>query len=158
MSDRRLYFAYGSNMHWPQMQARCPGARFVCRARLPDYSLDFTRKSPARGCGVADIVMRPGAEVHGVVYAVSQGHMATLDRLEGHMTGQDAYRRVLLRVHKTDSAQAGQSLAVETYEVATKIPFVPPSGAYLALLVAGAQHWRLPDAWIAGLAATDTYG
>jgi hypothetical protein len=57
-----LYFAYGSNMNWEQMKTRCPSARFVAVALLPDYKLAFTRKSINRGCGVADGVLLDGDE------------------------------------------------------------------------------------------------
>jgi hypothetical protein len=40
-----LYFAYGSNMNWQQMQDRCPSARFFGVALLPDHKLAFTRES-----------------------------------------------------------------------------------------------------------------
>lgn len=51
-----LYFAYGSNMNWDQMRERCPSSRFLGIAALPDHRLAFTRGSPKRGCGVADVV------------------------------------------------------------------------------------------------------
>ena len=66
-----LYFAYGSNMNWLQMQNRCPSARFLYRAVLPDYKLAFTRKSVKRGCGVADVVPARGQNAWGVVYEIS---------------------------------------------------------------------------------------
>ena len=48
-----LYVAYGSNMDWEQMRARCPTARFVGIAELRDHELVFPRKSKKRRCGVA---------------------------------------------------------------------------------------------------------
>ena len=47
------YFAYGSNMNWPQMQRRCPSAQFVCVARLANYEFGITRHSRLRNCGTA---------------------------------------------------------------------------------------------------------
>ena len=58
-----LYFAYGSNLHWPQMKERCPSARFHCVAKLKDHRLAFTRKSISRDCGVADVVPEQGHDV-----------------------------------------------------------------------------------------------
>lgn len=55
-----LYFVYGSNMHWGQMQRRCPSARFTYKAILRGRRLAFSRKSVARGCGVVDVVRAPG--------------------------------------------------------------------------------------------------
>jgi len=34
-----LYFAYGSNLHWPQMRRRCPSSRVVGRATLADQGI-----------------------------------------------------------------------------------------------------------------------
>ena len=84
-----LYFAYGSNMNWLQMQDRCPSARFLCRAVLPDYKLAFTRKSIKRGCGVADVVPAPGQTAWGVVYEISNLDVENLDRSEGYRPGRE---------------------------------------------------------------------
>lgn len=48
------YFAYGSNMNWQQMTQRCPSARFVSVARLPEHKLAITRQSRRRLCGNGD--------------------------------------------------------------------------------------------------------
>ncbi len=154
MSGDRLYFAYGSNMNPQQMASRCPGARFLCRATLANHRLDFTRDSPARGCGVADVVASHGDRVWGIVWRVSEAHLATLDCLEGHGTGEDAYRRVQLPVRSAEGE--GEDLLTQTYEVARKVPFVRPDRGYLELLIQGARHWRLPPSWLEALADVQT--
>jgi len=57
-----LYFAYGSMMDLGEMRGRCTSAKFVAVAKLPDHSLQFTRRSIKRGCGVADVVPEPGKD------------------------------------------------------------------------------------------------
>ena len=57
------YFAYGSNMDWPQMRQRCPTARFAYVARLPDYRFAIVRHSRLRNCGTANIFLETGREV-----------------------------------------------------------------------------------------------
>ena len=42
------------------MKERCPSAKFVAVAKLTDHSLQFTRRSVNRGCGVADAVPERG--------------------------------------------------------------------------------------------------
>src|SRR5918995_5170968 len=85
-----LYFAYGSNMNWAQMKARCPSARFVGVALLRDHRLAFTRKSVNRGCGVADVVSEAGARVWGgAVFEVSDLDIGKLDVSEGYRPGRD---------------------------------------------------------------------
>ena len=81
------YFAYGSNMDWPQMQRRCPTVRFVCVARLPDYRFAIARHSRLRNCGTANICMESDCEVWGIVYDLSDRDLARLDGFE------DGYRR-----------------------------------------------------------------
>ncbi len=156
MNGPLLYFAYGSNMNPGQMAARCPGAAFVCRATLAHHKLDFTRDSPVRRCGVADIVASPSDRVWGVVWRVTAEHIDTLDRLEGHRPGEDAYRRIDRQVEVADGPRAGSLLEVQTYEVARKIPFVRPKESYLALIIAGARHWGLPSGWLRELEAVET--
>ncbi|HEX9788299.1 MAG TPA: gamma-glutamylcyclotransferase family protein, partial [Candidatus Binatia bacterium] len=87
------YFAYGSNMNWPQMQRRCPTSRFVCIGRLSDYQFGITRHSRLRDCGTANVFPAPGKDVWGIVYDVDDGDLARLDSFE------DGYRRETLPIH-----------------------------------------------------------
>ena len=87
------YFAYGSNMNWPQMQRRCPSSKFVCVARLANYQFGITRHSRLRDCGTANVFPGPGKEVWGVVYDVSNSELLILDRFE------DGYRRAIMPVY-----------------------------------------------------------
>jgi len=110
-----LYFAYGSNMNWPQMRERCPSSRFVGVAMLSNHRLAFTRTSVTRGCGVADIVQTLGGQVWGVVYEIPDLELGQLDKSEGYRPGREknSYSRrecmVLL-----DGDEAGP-LNVSTY-------------------------------------------
>ena len=38
---KRYYVAYGSNLNIPQMRRRCPSARIIGTAEIPDYRLMF---------------------------------------------------------------------------------------------------------------------
>jgi gamma-glutamylcyclotransferase (GGCT)/AIG2-like uncharacterized protein YtfP len=83
-----LYFAYGSNMDCAQMRTRCPLARFVCVAKLPNHRLTFSRNSKNRGCGVADVIGNTGHEVWGIVYEIDDPrNIASLDQCEGVPSG-----------------------------------------------------------------------
>ena len=87
------YFAYGSNMNWPQMKRRCPSSKFICVARLADYQFGITRHSRLRDCGTANVFPVVGMEVWGVVYEVSDSELLILDSFE------DGYRRAILPVY-----------------------------------------------------------
>ena len=86
------YFAYGSNLNWPQMQRRCPSSQFICIARLPDYQFGITRHSRLRNCGTANVIAAPGWEVWGAVYDICDEELLILDSFE------DGYRRQILPV------------------------------------------------------------
>ncbi|MGH8146836.1 MAG: gamma-glutamylcyclotransferase family protein [Rhodanobacteraceae bacterium] len=153
-----LYFAYGSNMDWAQIRQRCPSARFLHRATLPDRQLAFTRGSVSRGCGVADVVRAPDQRVWGVVYDIGEADVGTLDTCEGYAAGRERnayWRRECLVLVDDDTANA---LACSSY-FATPQPEPPlPSRAYVRHLLAGARHWKLPGDYLTRLEAIATAG
>src|SRR5436853_7848833 len=87
--DAVHYFAYGSNMIFPQMSERCPSSRFAGIAVLPNHRLAFTRKSVKRGCGVADAVRETGQTVWGVMYDISEADFDNVDKSEGYRPGRE---------------------------------------------------------------------
>ena len=141
MSHR--YFAYGSNLDPKQLRRRCPQARWLGRAELLDHQLAFTRYSPARRCGVADVPPSPGDRVWGCCFVIGDEGLATLDRIEGFTPGSDAYQRIEVEVKLNE-----ETVTAWTYQVANPRPFIPPSASYRQHLIDGARHWRLPEPWI----------
>ena len=104
-----LYFAYGSNLDPQQLHQRCPSARFVTLAKLPDHRLAFTRYAKDRGCGTCDGVPEPGQEIWGVVFDISEEDLRRMDESEGYQPGrplnENAYfreQREVLRDGKQD--------------------------------------------------------
>jgi gamma-glutamylcyclotransferase len=143
------YFAYGSNMSDEQIRQRCPSHQFVAVAKLADFKLAFTRHSPKRGCGVADVVPAPGKSVWGVVFDMSEADLAALDRHEGVHANPPAYVRKNVQVRASDS----QLVDAITYEVFTKAPNeYSPNAEYLGLITAGARKWGLPQDYQEALA------
>lgn len=140
---RSLYFAYGSNLHLRQFARRCPGAKPAGRARLPDYSLAFTRYSTKRKGGVADIVPEPGGEVWGALYEVDETHLASLDQYEGVPR---SYRRETISVFDDE----GREREVFTY-MAHQTGRFAPSRMYLDLIVTGAREHKLPEEYVAAI-------
>jgi len=138
-----LYFAYGSNLCWRQMKERCKDSKFVCRARLSDFRLAFTRYSSTRRSGVADIRRDPGEHVWGVIYEVSEEDLDALNRFEGYRgPGKDnAYGQLRVRVAKEGVGEEW----VLTYQVAKPAKdHIQPSRYYLQLIIEGAKRWHLP--------------
>ena len=134
------YFAYGSNLSWPQMQQRCPSSRFVCAARLGNYQFGITRHSRLRECGTANVFPVNGKEVWGAVYDVSDADLVVMDGFE------DGYRREILTVNPIDDGDKPLNVLVYVAEIESNVPL--PNAEYKRLILAGARHWRLPAAYL----------
>jgi len=134
-----IYFAYGSNMFEAELKEYCPNARFLSKARLNDYKLDFTRFSKAekRQCGVGDVVKAKGFVVWGVLYYVPENEVPELDKKED---APRAYERKRVQVVLPD----GTIREAMTYMVREKVGTIPPSREYLKLYLKGAQEHDLP--------------
>jgi gamma-glutamylcyclotransferase (GGCT)/AIG2-like uncharacterized protein YtfP len=130
------YFAYGSNMNWPQMQRRCPSARFVCTARLPSYRFAIARHSRLRDCGTANILPEAGSTVWGIVYEISENDLLIMDSFE------DGYSRHKNFVYSIESSPC--KLEVIVYIAPKEIGVPLPNAEYKRLILEGARHWRLP--------------
>ncbi len=139
-----FYFAYGSNMPTHQILRSDSYAKFVGKAELTDYKLDFTRFSSKRKCGVADVVKLVGGSVWGVLWEVSEAGWRCLDIREG--VSSNSYRRISVTV-----LYNGVETKCFTYEVVKKKPFIPPNQMYMDLLLEGSREHELPDDYIAKL-------
>ena len=137
------YFAYGSNLHWPQMQERCPSSRFVCAARLSDFQFGITRHSRLRDCGTANVFPVKGEEVWGAVYDVSDADLLVMDGFE------DGYRREILSVSPIGNGDRPISVLVYVAEIEKNVPL--PDAEYKRLILEGAKHWQLPTSYLAML-------
>ena len=76
-----LTFAYGSNMDAQAMALRCPRGKMLGRARLPRHRVALLPD------GYATVVRDAAATAHGVLWDVSFGELAALDRYEGVAQG-----------------------------------------------------------------------
>lgn len=79
--EKRYYLAYGSNLNVRQMRSRCPEARIVGTAVIPDYRLMF--KGSQSGCYLT-IEPALGHSVPVGVWEVSEWDEACLDIYEGY--------------------------------------------------------------------------
>lgn len=153
-----LILAYGSNMNWDQMRGQCPSSRFVGIAVLREHKLAFTRKSPNRGCGVADLVAKDGARVWGVVYEIADLDVGKLGISAGFRLGRarnSYYRRECVVFLDGDDHHP---LTVSAYFGDQQSAPPPPNAAYKHLMLTGARHWHLPDEYIRGLEQIEVGG
>jgi hypothetical protein len=153
-----LYFAYGSNMNWQQMQERCPSACFAGVALLADHKLAFTRKSVKRGCGVADAVREDGRKIWGVVYEIDDLDVGKLDLSEGYRPNREKnsyWRRECLVLLDGDEQRP---LTASSY-FGDPQPAPPlPNREYKRLIISGARHWHLPEEYVRDLEAIEVSG
>jgi len=130
------YFAYGSNLSYRQMEQRCPGARRLFTARLPNYMLIFTAGSRTRGGGTATIRLQKGEQVPGGVYEIDDRCLRALDRYEGY---PDIYDRMNVIVFN----DLGDAVEAVTYFKKGRAPETPPSDEYLKVIREGYRDWGL---------------
>lgn len=74
-SIKKLYVAYGSNLHLEQMCYRCPDAKVYGSGVIKNYRLAFYR--------VASILPEVGTDVPVGVWSISPQDEKNLDRYEG---------------------------------------------------------------------------
>jgi gamma-glutamylcyclotransferase len=141
------YFAYGSNMAGPVMDAACVEHRFLGPARLPGYRFAFLRRSVRTGTGVADIIPDPHRSVWGALYELERDRMGPLDRKEALGAGYEHLDVVVLTTDgASHRAMAYSVIAKESVEVC-------PSLVYVQGLVQGAHERSLPEDYVASLQA-----
>lgn len=80
MKNRKLYIAYGSNLHRGQMAYRCPDAKPMGTAEISGCRLTFRGSSI---CAVATIEPSPDHSVPVLLWEISPGDEQHLDVYEG---------------------------------------------------------------------------
>lgn len=130
---RHAYFAYGSNLCVRQMAQRCPEAADPRPAVLSDHDWLINQR------GVATVEPCAGNQVHGVLWQISDGDLATLDSAEGVPV---RYRRDRLTVH----TNGGPSPA--WVYIDHRVTPGPPRPGYLPKVIDGAVQHGLPQRWV----------
>lgn len=142
----RRYFAYGSNMHSQRLGRRLDGAQ--CRGvyALRHHALRF-HKVGRDGSAKCDAFRTGQAAdaVWGVLYAISAGDEAALDRVEGLGVG---YRKEQVCLANA----AGASAVAFTYLAIHIDAGLRPFAWYKRHVLEGAREAGLPAEYIAGIA------
>ena len=126
-----FYFAYGSNMDPIQMEERCPGADPVGVGYIDNYRTIINER------GVATIIQAPGEYACGILWAVSDSHIQTLDEKEG------VRFRTYLKTEKSIKLECVELPAL--VYIASKSSSGKPRPGYLEKLIQGADHFKLGD-------------
>jgi len=124
-----FYFAYGMNTNRSSMTWRCPGAISFGLARLQDHEFRFSYH--------ADVVVRPGESVDGVLWLIDEDHLVDLDALEGY---PGYYNRAVLPVE-----YRGNIIMAECYRMQPDHPEGHPSSGYLDMILEGYREHDIPN-------------
>jgi gamma-glutamylcyclotransferase len=145
MTDKKHYFAYGSNMNSERLRKRIGYLPPSRKALLQDYALLFNKtnyKNPTEG--FANIVPQTGSQVEGILYEMTDKDIAKLDQFEGVPTH---YIRQAINVECE-----GKITNALTYIAVTVKEGLKPSPEYLNHLLAGKAY--LSEAYYQQLANT----
>lgn len=134
-----------------RLRGRCKSAVPIGTARLPDYALEFSKRSIDKS-GKATLVRAVGEAVHGVIFTLSIDECDLLDQAEGVGSGYDRLDRVEVTLMPSDEpVPASSYIAAEGATDSSLVPY----DWYHALVMAGAIQHRLPASYIQRLARVE---
>ncbi|SMF30366.1 Uncharacterized protein involved in cation transport [Alteromonadaceae bacterium Bs31] len=135
------YFAYGSNMSLPRLQARLSFVEKVTTCQLKNHRLTFNMLSKD-GSGKCNIVScEQGSFVLGVLFKIAPDERDKLDSFEGFGSCYTR-REVELHLPNNDTRRAFTYFALRTEES------VKPYGWYKHHVFHGAAEACLPESYI----------
>ena len=136
------YFGYGSNLNLEYLKEHCPSAKFVMKAYLPNYEVQFRFWSKRRNGGISTIISNPGELVHGIIYDVSPKEIEVLQtelaekqqkydvlnyEVELSRQTHDAYQQKYKEAMVKQSAEIGKSSIVVVSQAIVPINPVAPN-------------------------------
>ncbi len=128
---KKYYIAYGSNMSVEQMAHRCPDAKVVGMAAIPDWRLVFRVH--------ATIEPAEGRTVPVLIWEISGRDERNLDRYEGYPS---YYYKQDMTVTMTDlDGKNPQEITAMVYLMADGHPLREPWKGYLDTLEEGYQRF-----------------
>lgn len=133
-------FAFGSNMHRPQMQSRCPSATVLGPGILHDFRIGFSGTSRRWNGAVATIEMAPGRRCFGLLYQITETDLVRLDGYEGVFS--NIYERITVPIHRGTS---GRPRRAHAYRLCGETRPGVPSGTYLDLIRRAYREWGFDE-------------
>lgn len=153
MTETRLYFAYGFNLNLLEMKKKCPTARVLGIAKLPEHQLNFYGHSSVWDGATESVVPHPASHVWGVLYELDAAAWETLDGYEdARFDGTGAYFHYPVEVLNTK----GAVIPATIYKKSVLRQPQLPSSEYLTIICQGAQEQNLPDDYITWLKSTSS--
>ncbi|KDR73610.1 hypothetical protein GALMADRAFT_158098 [Galerina marginata CBS 339.88] len=106
MSQKTIYFGYGSNLWLDQMKRRCPDSKYIGFGSLVNWKWIINIR------GYANIVPSPGDVVYGLMYELTPSDERDLDIYEG-----SAYEKQIIQVdlHHAKETESTESVSALVY-------------------------------------------
>lgn len=156
MAELHHVFAYGSNMHLPDLarwlrEKQYPPLRprGLCTGHLLEHELAWNYRSVARQGGAANVRPRAGARVPGLVLTVEEELLLALDAKEG-----SSYERVRLAIAEADGIT--EAWVYRVLEERLVPGGCPPRREYLDIVIRAAEEHGLPEWHLEALRTTTT--
>ena len=135
-----LYFSYGSFLDSENLKKHAPNAKYLKRAVLLDFEVQFNFLSKTYDGGVTGVELAAGKKALGVLYNVPPDEMEKLDIVEGVPSGI-YYRETVIVIDEN-----GKEYQAETYRTTDPKGPLTPTRRYLGLMIRGArEHGLDPD-------------
>ena len=136
---KRYYMAYGSNLSVEQMARRCPDAKIVGKAVIPDWKLVFKYH--------ADIVPCEGAQVQVLIWEISNEDEKSLDLYEGY---PHYYTKRMMNLAMTDfNGEHPQVVKAMVYVMTDEhFKLAMPSKEYYDMLAKGYREFEFDDRFL----------
>jgi hypothetical protein len=140
VTQRIVYFAYGSNMLTARLRERAPTATPLGVGQLRGHVLSWDKRSnDGSGKCDAEATGRDSDVIWGVLFELDARDKPGLDRAEGLGAG---YTEKLVRILIN-----GGAIDALTYCATDKDPTLRPYQWYKALVIAGAREHGLPGGY-----------
>lgn len=133
MKTKKLYVAYGSNLHLGQMSYRCPDAHVLGAGVIKNFELVFY--------GVASIEPKLGTDCPVGVWEISERDEKNLDRYEGF---PHLYRKEETEVIMED----GSTVTAMVYIMNRSGIQSMPSPSYYNTILTGYKEFNLPTKYL----------
>ena len=127
------YFGYGSNLDQEYLNEHCPSVKYLMKAYLPNYEVQFRFWSKRRNGGISTIIPKLGELVHGILYDVSEDDLLNLDIRESVPEG--FYRRETFLLLGED----GFWHKADAYFAVNPMGPYAPSKEYVETMIKGAK-------------------
>ena len=134
--DKRYYIAYGSNLNVYQMRYRCPNARIIGTAVMPNYELLF--KGSKTGSYLT-IEPKEGSIVPVAVWETTAEDEFALDRYEGYPTFY--YKKELVLPIKGIKTGKVRNRKVYVYIMHEDRPIGIPTKSYVRTCIEGYHNF-----------------